>query len=127
MGATICNLDQFKIREITTAHSNASAREIINENFRNVKEKILCIGSTIANSVMITPPNPPIVGMNYVVQYTGSGYVLVQQSSGTKYKIRNKEKIFVGSDYQYILYNAIDIDAGGAIEVETGGQLIIFN
>jgi len=121
--ATVCSLDALKIREITSVHSNASARQLINDNFRLIKDKLVCIGGVLTSGILIQPPVPPQIGVNYVVQYTGSGYILVPQSQGIKYRIRENEKVYVGNDYQYIVHqHLINL---GEIEVEGDGELVI--
>lgn len=128
MCLTTCTFySKLPLKEISSQHSNASARKIINENFRlveNILDCLKCISITDIDG--ITFPNPLIVGTEYNWLWTGTGFTLVPDlttgsSSGIKYIINPTDSIFVGHDYQYIVHEYLYVD--GVIDVE--GELII--
>ncbi len=129
MCLTTCTFySKLPLKEISSQHSNAAARKIINENFRlvgNILDCLKCINITDING--ITFPQPLVVGTEYNWLYTGNNqFTLVPDlttgsSSGTKYIINPNDNIFVGHDYQYIVHEYIYID--GVIDIE--GELVV--
>jgi len=125
---TTCTFySKLPLKEISSQHSNASARKIINENFRlveNILDCLKCINITDIGG--ITFPSPLIVGTEYNWLWTGTGFTLVPDlttgsSSGIKYIINSTDRIFIGHDYQYIVHEYLYV--GGIIDVE--GELVI--
>ena len=118
------NLGNIKIDQITSLHSNASARVIINRNFQQIKDAIICVSNiTIQDLQGLILPDPPQNGMTYEILFDGTNYVLVESknNSGTKYIIQPEDNIKVLPDYQYIVHDYIFIY--GTLDVE--GELII--
>ena len=118
-----CDSELLKLREITSLHSQANSREIINENFRKLRQYIECMVGDINVMTNILPPVPPVIGQSYVIYFDGTNYIMIPFSAGTKYRIRSNERIFVGEDYQYLLYGHIIIE--GTFDMEAGAELVI--
>lgn len=128
MCLTTCTYySKLPLKQISSQHSNAAARKIINENFaliQNILECLRCIN--ILEISGITFPNPLVVGTEYNWLWTGTGFTLVPDmtsgySAGIKYIINENDNIFVGRDYQYIVHEYLYVN--GTIDVE--GELVI--
>lgn len=118
------NLGNIRIDQITSLHSNASARVIINRNFKQIFDAIVCISNiTLADIGGLILPDPPQNGVIYNIQFDGSNYVLVESDTnpGTKYIIREGENIKVLEDYQYIVHDYLYLF--GTIDID--GELVI--
>jgi hypothetical protein len=131
-GTIIALLKDITLKEITSLHSQSSARDIINENFRKLRKGIELIGTLDLSALqgMVLPPysGPPIVNNynNYVLHYdtVNNYYTMVPMDipRGTQYIINSDEKIYVGEKFQYIIHDILFND--GIMEVD--GQLVIF-
>lgn len=119
---TLGNID---LKDITSIHSNASARSVINKNFQKIKANLDAISIIpIDNLNKLVFPTTPTIGADYTMVWDGSKYnitVATFKNTGTKWKIPTGEEIIVRSGYQYIVHDRIDIE--GVLNLE--GELVI--
>lgn len=118
------NLEQFKIKIVSSTHSNASARDIINRNFEAIRDSLICISNlSLGDLVDILLPNPVENGVEYTLKWNGTQYELTELNiqPGTKYIIQPGEEIKVLEDYQYIVHDHLYLY--GTLDIE--GELVI--
>lgn len=118
-------LGNIELKEITSIHSQASSRTVINKNFEKIKANLDIISVIpIENLNKLVFPSPPSINVDYVMRWNGTKYDIVPgtfKNTGTKWKILAGEEISVKSGYQYIVHNRIDIE--GILDLE--GELVI--
>jgi hypothetical protein len=119
---TLGNID---IKDITSIHSNASARTVINKNFEKIKANLDILSVIpIENLNKLVFPETPTIGADYSMVWDGSKYIITIstfKNTGTKWKIPTGEEIIVRAGYQYIVHDRIDIE--GVLNLE--GELVI--
>ncbi len=121
-----CDLSDVLIKQITSLHSNASARGLINENFEKLQQVISCVVELSTDDINdLVLPDPPELGVQYVLIWDGSKFVFVKSSTnpGTQYIIRPDESIVVLDDFQYIVSDHIFIF--GSLILEGNSELVI--
>lgn len=123
-----CNYyDDLPLKMISSQHSNASARKIINENFELIEDILGCLKCIDISEINgIQFPNPLLPNVEYNWLYTGSVWTLVPDSmggtsAGTKYIIQPTDYIYVAHGYQYIIHQHLYLD--GILDNE--GELVI--
>lgn len=121
-----CDLSDVILKQITSLHSNASARDLINENFSKLKKVVDCLSELTTDDLNdLIFPDPPETGVQYVLIWDGNNFVFVPSATnpGTKYIIRPDESITVLDDYQYIIADHIFIF--GDLNLEGNAELVI--
>lgn len=118
-------LGDIELKDVTSQHSHASGRVIINKNFQKVKANLDILSAIPVEDLnKLNFPAVPAVGVDYVLNWSGSKYDVIPatfKNTGTKWKILSDERILVGSGYQYIVHDRIDIE--GVMDIE--GELVI--
>lgn len=118
------NLGDIKIQNIGSLNSQSSARDIINRNFKALRDAVICISEiSIEDIGGLILPDPPQNNVQYVLQWNGSAFefVVANTNPGTKYIIQADEYIKVLEDYQYIVHDTLFLY--GTLDVE--GELVI--
>lgn len=122
-----CDIGDILLKQITSLHSNASARTLINENFEKLQRVIHCVNELSLNDLNdLILPDPPELNVQYVLTWDGDNFVFVSSSSnpGTKYVIRPDEVIRVLEDHQYIVSDQLFLF--GTLILEGNSELVIF-
>jgi len=118
-------LGDIELRDITSIHSYASGRVVINKNFQKIKANLdLLSVMPIKDLNRLNFPETPIVGVDYVMNWNGSSYDIISatfKNTGTKWKIESDETIKVLPGYQYIVHDRLDLE--GIMDLE--GELVI--
>lgn len=121
-----CDLTDILIKQITSLHSNASARDLINENFEKLQRVINCMVQLTTDDIQdLVLPDPPEFGVQYALVWDGNTFKFVKSSTnpGTKYIIRPTESIIVFDDYQYIVSDHIYIY--GDLTLQGNAELVV--
>lgn len=117
-------LDDILLKTIASEHSNASSRQIINENFNALRKAFVCLQNLNINQLNgLIFPNPPQLNVQYSLQWNGTAYVLVESNNnpGIKNVIQPTDVIIVLPDYQYIVFDTLTLL--GTLIVQ--GELVI--
>ena len=121
-----CDLAEVLIKQISALHSNSAARDLINENFNKLQQVIDCVVQISVDDLNdLVLPDPPELGVQYVLVWDGSQFVFVKSSTnpGTKFIIRPDESITVLDDYQYIVSDHIFVF--GDLVLQGNSELVI--
>ena len=105
-------LDDIILKAIASEHSNASMRQIINENFTALRKAFACLQNfNITQLSGIIFPNPPQANVQYTLVWNGSAYVLTEANvnPGIKNVIQPADVIIVLPDYQYIVHDTLTV------------------
>lgn len=124
---TIKDLGDVLLESITSLHSNAAGRQIINENFEKLQAALIVISGIVVDDLNnIILPDPPELNVQYVLQWDGDHFVFVEAETnpGTRYIIRADQVIRVLEDYQYIVHDHIYIY--GELVLEGNAELVVF-
>jgi len=124
MAVTI-TLGDIELRDITSIHSYASGRVVINKNFQKIKANLDIISVIpIEQLKLLVFPDPPQVGVDYIMNWGGSSYDVIPatfKNTGTKWKIESGDTVKVLPGYQYIVHDRLDLE--GIMDLE--GELVI--
>ena len=119
-------VESLIIQQLSSDHSNASSRTIINDNFKKLTGAVKCINQFLIDELSkIVYPTNPDVGSNYSLQYDGEKYILteINTSPGNKYNIENKDAVSISKNYQYLIFDHLFID--GTLELKDNSELVI--
>lgn len=123
--ATDC-LGNTVLKKISDDKSQSEARVTINDNFAKLSSVIKCMSQVIADQInSILPANTPVNGVQYVLQYNGSKYVMVEANTnpGSKFNIRADESVRVVTTNQYLIFDHLYLD--GTLTIESGAECVI--
>jgi len=120
-----CGIDALKLKEAPSSDSQSTVRTKYNANFALIKKAFACVGEYLSTGIQLIPPTTPVIGQNYVVQYTGGSWILMETSPqyGTKYVIHASETITVQDDHQYIVNDTLFLF--GTLNLEPTAQLVL--